>query len=204
MMKYYHQGLILISFLFLGFKAEENGNEKINKYNSISFNENKSKRNIQNIEKNEVRSENKKRLLENWQPIEIYVDLKSIEAGIKTAKNNYSYLNITHISSAIDKVKETLKNLISVDVSSSSGQRDSLTISSDSVNVLQTKGFESGTDYNSELTSIGEKADLIILIRYSTDSDNMGESYAKPEIIQRRTSDNRPEVGIIILHTTFG
>ena len=64
--------------------------------------------------------------------------------------------------------------------------------------------------YNSSLSSIGENADLIILVRYSNDSEQDDEEnglnstvFAKPSIIQE-CSDGRPEVGTVVLYKEYG
>ena len=131
--------------------------------------------------------------MENWQPIEIFVDLTAIDKDFN--KNKYIYLRLNDIKSAIEKVKDTLSKLIMVNVSKTN--RDLLMITSD----LTSKGFDND-HYNNSLKNPGVQADLIILIRYDDTMDS--DYFAKPEIIQPDNFNNRPQVGIINLNPNFG
>ena len=113
-MKYYYKILILITFLFFGSKTQEIGNEKISTYNLISHKENDIEDFSKNQEKNEAKNNQRKRKLDDFKPIEIYVDLKGIFDEFDIKNNYRKYLLKDDITSAVNKVKETLNKLINV------------------------------------------------------------------------------------------
>ena len=162
--------------------------------NSISHNKSNLTDSNQNQSKKEIGSSNKrKRRLENWQPIEIFVDLTAIDKGFN--KTKYTYLSFDDFKSAIENVKDTLSKLIMVNISNENRELLKITID------LTSKGFDN-SHYNDSLIKTGIWTDLIILIRYD---DTMDSAYfSKPEIIRPNSFNSSPQVGIINLNQNFG
>ena len=202
-MKFYYQIFISVTFFLLGSKAEGIENEKKNGYDLSNLKDNDSVYSKQDEEKNEIRSIQSKRRLEKWESIEIYVDLKAIQTDFNKTAKYYSFLKFEDINSAVNEVKETLNKLIKVKITTEDGNRNYLTIKRS--NDLGDLGFDDD-HYETSLAGPGVKKDLIILIRYynSNIDDDMNDSlFAKPSIIQK-SSDGRPEVGIVVLFPKFG
>ena len=136
MKKYYYQIINNTNHIsFLWFQNPKNWKWKNKKLNINSLNKSNSKDSNQTQTKKEVGSSNKKkRLLENWQPVEIFVDLTAI--GKDFNKTKYTHLSFNDLKSPIEKVKDILSELIMVNISKEN--RDLLKIAS----YQTSKGFD--------------------------------------------------------------
>ena len=166
--------------------------DPIQKFKTFKDEKIKFEKNLNNEEK-----KSKRKLVDNYQPIEIFVDLSYINTNFQTLQNQYSFLTKEDIQEAVNDVTKTLKKLVEVKIE---GNRK-LTVSSD---LLEQNKF-SRNEYSESLTKGIQNTDLVILIRLYKEGDNMNaETFAKPKIIQPTDMKKRPEVGIVILYSDFG